>query len=69
MKLRTIILAAGAAAAVASCAQVSDVTKITGEVIPEGFDAVQVTVGEQIDTLVPVVDGKFSLEVPTNVCH
>ena len=68
MKLNSLIFAAGVAAVVASCAQVSDVTKITGEVIPEGFDAVQVTVGEQLDTLVPVVDGKFSVEVPTNVC-
>lgn len=69
MKLNSLILAAGMAAAVASCAQVSDVTKITGEVIPEGFDAVQITIGEQFDTLVPVVDGKFSVEVPTDVCQ
>ena len=69
MKLNSLILAAGVAAAMASCAQVSDVTKITGVVVPEGLDAVQVTVGEQIDTLVPVVDGKFAVEVPTDVCQ
>ena len=68
MKLNSLILAAGVAAVVASCAQVSDVTKITGEVVPEGFDAVQLTIGEQLDTLVPLVEGKFSVEVPTNVC-
>lgn len=69
MKLRSLILAAGAATALASCAQVSDVTKITGEVRPAGLDAVQVTIDDQLDTLVQVVDGKFSLEVPTNVCQ
>ena len=68
MKLNSIILAAGMAAAVA-CGSVSEVTPITGEVRPTGLDAVQVTVGEQFDTLVPVVDGKFSLEVPTDVCQ
>ena len=68
MKLNSMIFAAGVAAVVASCAQVSDVTEITGTVVPEGVDQVQVTVGEQLDTLVPVVDGKFSLTVPTDVC-
>ena len=68
MKLNSMIFAAGLAAVVASCAQVSDVTEITGTVLPEGLDQVQVTVGEQLDTLVPVVDGKFNLTVPTDVC-
>ena len=66
MKLNSMIFAAGLAAVVASCAQVSDVTEITGTVLPEGLDQVQVTVGEQLDTLVPVVDGKFNLTVPLN---
>ena len=69
MKLNSMIWAAGVAAVVASCAQVSDVTEITGTVVPEGVDQVQVTVGEQIDTLVPVVDGKFTLTLPTDVCQ
>lgn len=68
MKLKSFLFAAGSAAVLASCAQVSDVTEITGTVIPEGLDGVQVTVGEQLDTLVPVVDGKFSVTVPTDVC-
>lgn len=68
MKLKSVILAAGAAAALASCAQVSDVTEITGTVVPEGFDEVQIAVGEQLDTLVPVVDGKFAVTIPTDVC-
>ena len=68
MKFNSFIFAAGVAAVVASCAQVSETTEVTGTVVPEGFDSVQITVGDQIDTLVPVVDGKFSLQVPTNVC-
>ena len=69
MKLKSFLFAAGSAAVLASCAQVSDVTEITGTVVPEGVDQVQVTVGEQIDTLVPVVDGKFTLTLPTDVCQ
>ena len=69
MKRNSIILAAGVAVMVVSCAQVSDVTEISGTVVPEGFDAVQVTIGEQLDTLVPVVDGKFAITVPTDVCQ
>ena len=69
MKLKSFLFAAGSAAVLASCAQVSDVTEITGTVVLEGVDQVQVTVGEQIDTLVPVVDGKFTLTLPTDVCQ
>ena len=69
MKMKSLIIAASTVAVFACCAQVSDVTEITGTVVPEGFDAVQVTVGEQLDTLVPIVDGKFSITVPTDVCQ
>ena len=49
----------------ASCAdKVSDVTEITGTVVPEGITEVNITLGEVIDTLVPVVDGKFALTLP-----
>lgn len=65
MKTRTILIAALAAAAV-SCAKVAENTEITGRVIPEGISEVNVAVG-QIDTLVPVVDGKFSITLPTDV--
>ena len=68
MKLKSFLFAAGSAAVLAACAQVSDVTEITGTVVPEGLDGVQVTVGEQLDTLVPVVDGRFAIVVPTDVC-
>lgn len=67
MKIRAILFAAVGAAVVASCAKVSDVTEIKGTVVPEGISEVNVVVGEAIDTLVPVVDGKFSLTVPTDL--
>lgn len=52
----------------ASCgAKVSDVTEITGTVVPEGITEVNVVLGEKIDTLVPVVDGKFHIELPADV--
>lgn len=68
MKMKSILFAAGSALVLASCAQVSGLTEIVGTVDAEGIDAVQVTVGEQLDTLVPVVDGKFAVTVPTDVC-
>jgi len=67
MKIRTILFAAVGAAFAASCAKVSDVTEITGTVVPEGISEVNVIVGEAVDTLVPVVDGKFTVTVPTNL--
>ena len=69
MKLRSILFAAGAAAVLASCAQVSDMTQITGTVVPDGLDSVQITVGETFDEIVPVVDGKFTASVPTDICQ
>lgn len=52
----------------ASCGgKVSDVTTINGTVVPEGISEVNITVGEAVDTLVPVVDGKFSIEIPADV--
>lgn len=52
----------------AGCAQVSDVTKIYGTVNLDAVDEVNVMVPEMsIDTLVPVQDGKFYVEVPANV--
>ena len=51
----------------ASCGgKVSDVTEITGTVVPEGISEVNVTVGEAVDTLVPVVDGKFAVALPAD---
>lgn len=57
-------MAACAAAALAGCAGVSDVTKISGEIISEGIDQVNVIIPDAgIDTLVPVTKGKFHIEV------
>ena len=67
MKIRSIILATVGVALMASCAKVSDVTVVSGTVVPEGITEVNVTVGQLIDTLVPVVDGKFSVEIPTSL--
>ena len=68
MKIRSILFATSAVAILASCGgKVSDVTEISGTVLPEGISEVNVTVGEVVDTLVPVVDGKFSLTVPADV--
>lgn len=67
MKIRAILFAAAGAALLSSCAgKVSDVTEITGSVDMEGV-YVNVSVENVIDTLVPVVDGKFSLTVPADV--
>ena len=68
MKIRSILFATLAVAVMASCGgKVSDVTEISGTVLPEGISEVNVTVGEVVDTLVPVVDGKFSLTVPERI--
>lgn len=52
-----------------SCAKVAETTQIEGVVVPEGFDQVQVALGNQLDTLVAITEGKFSLSVPTDVCQ
>lgn len=71
MKFNSFIFAAGVAAVVASCAQVSETTEVTGTVVPEGVDSVMVAIiSDPVDTImVPVVDGKWSLSVPTNVAQ
>ena len=58
---------AAAEALLAGCAGVSDVTRISGKVTVDAVDEVNVVVPEmEIDTLVPVKDGKFYVEVPAN---
>ena len=65
--MKKIVLAAMAAAALASCARVSDVTRISGKITSAGIDEVNVIIPDlQIDTLVPVTDGKFYVEVPAD---
>ena len=65
---RLIYVAAGAAALLASCAKVSDTTLISGAGLPEEISEVTVKVGEKIDTVVTVAEGKFSISVPTDIC-
>ena len=68
MKIRSILFATLSVAVLASCGgKVADVTEITGTVVPEGISEVNVVVGEAVDTLVPVVDGKFTVTVPADV--
>lgn len=67
MKTRMILLAAVAAMLSVSCAKVSDVTKISGEVNLEEVYEVNIVIEGVVDTLVPVVDGKFVAEVPTDI--
>ena len=67
MKIRSILFATLGVALMASCGgKVSDVTEITGTVVPAGISEVNVTVGEAVDTLVPVVDGKFAVALPAD---
>lgn len=62
------IFAAAAVAGAVSCAGPSDVTRIAGTTDLDGIDEVNVIVRQMdIDTLVPVVDGKFSIEIPADV--
>ena len=68
MKIRSILFATLGVALMASCGgKVSDVTEITGTVVPAGISEVNVTVGEAVDTLVPVVEGKFTVALPADV--
>ncbi len=58
-----------AVAVLASCAgKVSDVTEITGTVDLEGVSEVNVRLAE-IDTLVPVTDGKFAISLPVDLVN
>ena len=67
MKIRSILFATLGVAFMASCgSKVSDVTEISGTVVPEGITEVNIVLGEVVDTLVPVVDGKFYVELPAN---
>ena len=68
MNIRSILFATLGVAVMGSCGgMVSDVTEITGTVVPEGISEVNVVVENVIDTLVPVVDGRFTVSVPADV--
>lgn len=67
MKFKSMFLAVGLAVVAVSCGQ----TKINGVSVPEGVDSVMVTImSDPADTImVPVIGGKWSLSVPTNVAQ
>ena len=68
MKITKVLFATALVAVVASCTgKMSDVTEITGTVVPQGISEVNVVVENLIDTLVPVTDGKFAVTVPADV--
>ena len=62
MKLR-IFAAAFAAFVLASCtSKPGDVTKITGVVTDQDVTSARITLAQDVDTTVNVVDGKFRFE-------
>ena len=67
MKNRAMLCAALAAFVIASCAKVADVTEVSGTVVPAGIDEVNITLGETVDTLVPVIEGRFAVNLPADV--
>lgn len=67
MKTKALMYMAIGAMMTASCAKVADVTEITGTVVPEGIEEVSITLGEAVDTLVPVVEGKFAITLPVDL--
>ena len=67
MKIR-LFAAAAAAFVLASCApKPGDVTKITGVVTDQDVTSARITLAQDVDTTVNVVDGKFYVEVPAAV--
>ncbi len=67
MKIRSILFASAALAVLASCAgKVSDITEIKGEVLDGEIIAVTLQYAD-VDTLVPVIDGRFAIDVPTDL--
>lgn len=68
MKIRSILFATASVAVLASCGgRLSDMTEISGTVVPEGITEVSVKIESVIDTIVPVTDGRFTVSVPTNI--
>ena len=67
MKIRAVFSMALGVVISASCAKVADVTEVTGTVVPVGIEEVSITLGEAVDTLVPVVEGKFAITLPVDL--
>ncbi len=68
MRIRTLFCAAVAVSVAASCARVTDVTKISGMVSGEDVTEVNILVPDlKIDTTVAVKNGRFYCEIPADV--
>ena len=67
MKTKFRIVAAVVAVLAVSCGKVSEVTEISGTVNIDGVTEVRVLVESVVDTLVPVTEGRFQVEVPADV--
>lgn len=68
MKAKIFMAAAGAALLAASCNGVSDTTRIVGTIAEPGFNEVNIVIeSKDVDTLVTVTDGKFSVDLPCDV--
>jgi thiol-disulfide isomerase/thioredoxin len=68
MKIRSILFATLSVAVFASCGgKVSDVTEITGTVDLNGISEIHLAVGNEIDTIAPITDGKFAINLPADI--
>ena len=57
-----------AALALAACSpKAGETTRVTGQFGEEVPETVRILVGESVDTTVTVTDGRFSVEIPTNL--
>ena len=64
---RFLLSAAAIAVLTVSCGKVSEVTEISGQVNIDGVTEVRVLVENVVDTLVPVTEGRFQVDVPADV--
>lgn len=68
MNMKKIFYCLAIMVSMVSCKyEVSDTTQIKGTVTADGIDEVAVVSGTAVDTLVPVIDGKFAVEIPTDL--
>lgn len=68
MNKKIFFAASAAIIGVVSCARPSHVTKIAGELDIDDVDEVNIVVNQMfIDTIIPVVDGRFAYELPADI--
>ncbi len=65
--MKTFIIASMAVGMMVGCSQTGSVTRLSGTIAGEGFEEVNIAVEKyDIDTLVPVVNGKFAIDLPAD---